>query len=53
MGLPTAEGSWGFKTFTLDEYNAVLEKIKSGEIVVSNDVSAMPETTAVTVEEIQ
>ena len=53
VGLPTAESSWGFKTFTLDEYNAVLEKIKSGEIVVSNDVSAMPETTAVTVEEIQ
>ena len=29
VGLPTAESSWGFKTFTLDEYNAVLEKIKS------------------------
>ncbi len=49
VGLPTAEESWGFETFTMDDYNAVLEKIKSGEIVVSNDIEAMPETTAVTV----
>ncbi|MCQ2426509.1 MAG: BMP family ABC transporter substrate-binding protein [Lachnospiraceae bacterium] len=30
-GLPTA--SWSFKTFTLDQYNALYAKIKSGEIV--------------------
>ena len=37
VGLPTAEDSWNFETFTVDEYEAVKEKIKSGEIVVDNN----------------
>ena len=37
IGLPTAEDSWNFETFTVDEYEAVKEKIKSGEIVVDNN----------------
>lgn len=53
VGLPTNEESWGFQTFTVEDYNAVLEKIKSGEIVVSNDVETMPETTAVTVKVVE
>ena len=36
VGLPTAEGSWNFSTFTVEEYEAVKEKIASGEIVVDN-----------------
>ena len=36
VGLPTAEESWNFKTFTKDEYEAVKDKIASGEIVVDN-----------------
>ena len=36
VGLPTAEGSWNFRTFTVEEYEAVKEKIASGEIVVDN-----------------
>ena len=36
IGLPTAEDSWNFKTFTVDEYNELKEKIASGEIVVDN-----------------
>lgn len=36
VGLPTAEDSWNFRTFTVDEYEAVKAKIASGEIVVDN-----------------
>ena len=37
VGLPTADSSWSFKTFTKDEYNAVLEGIRSGKIAVDNN----------------
>ncbi|MBR3796940.1 MAG: BMP family ABC transporter substrate-binding protein [Clostridia bacterium] len=40
VGLPTAESSWCFKTFTVEEYNAMLEGIKSGAIAVSNALEA-------------
>ena len=36
IGLPTDEDSWNFETFTTDEYEALKEKIKSGEIAVDN-----------------
>ena len=36
VGLPTADDSWNFKTFTKDEYEALKSKIASGEIVVDN-----------------
>jgi len=44
VGLPTAEGSWGFKTFTMDEYNKVLEGIKSGAVAVSDAIDVVPAT---------
>jgi len=50
VGLPTAEDSWRFNTFTVDEYNAIFEKVKSGEIVVSSDTDAEPAVTSVTVD---
>ena len=37
IGLPTADDSWNFETFTKDEYEAVKDKIKSGEITVDNN----------------
>lgn len=43
IGLPTDEGSWGFTTFTQDEYNTVLEGIKDGSIAVSNNTENNPE----------
>ena len=43
IGLPTDEASWGFTTFTQDEYNTVLEGIKDGSIEVSNDTENNPE----------
>ena len=50
IGLPTADDSWNFKTFTVDEYNEVKEKIASGEIVVDNnsDDSVKPTVSAFT-----
>lgn len=43
IGLPTDEASWGFTTFTQDEYNTVLNGIKDGSIAVSNDTENNPE----------
>lgn len=34
VGLPTAEDSWNFKTFTVEDYEALKAKIASGELVV-------------------
>ena len=36
VGLPTDEDSWNFETFTVEEYEALKQKIASGEIVVDN-----------------
>ena len=50
VGLPTEEASWGFTTFTQDEYTAMLEKIRSGEITVDNssDAATTPTTSEFT-----
>lgn len=56
VGLPTAEGSWNFRTFTVEEYEAVKAKIASGEVVVDNssEDSVKPATSdLVTVNYIQ
>ena len=37
IGLPTADDSWNFKTFTKDEYEEIKGKIASGEITVDNN----------------
>ena len=37
VGIPTAEGSWRFNKFTMDQYTAVHDKLMSGEIVVDNN----------------
>ena len=42
VGLPTAKESWRFSKFTVEEYNTLFAKIKSGEITISNDVSVQP-----------
>ena len=49
VGLPT--DTWSLENITVEEYEAVKEQIKSGEIVVSNATEAMPEV-AITVNEI-
>ena len=45
VGLPTAETSWRLGTFTVEEYNALFEKIKGGEIVVSSETENPPAVT--------
>ena len=37
VGIPT--GSWSLENWTVEDYNALYEKVKSGEIVVDNDSS--------------
>lgn len=41
VGLPTASSSWRFTKFKVEEYKALYEKVKSGEIVVDNDISTV------------
>lgn len=43
LGLPTDTDSWGFTTFTVDEYNTVLDGLKDGSVTVSNDTENQPE----------
>ena len=49
QGLPTADDSWNFKTFTKDEYETLKTKIASGELVVDNssDDATKPTVSAV------
>ena len=35
--IPTADGSWRFNSFTVDEYKAIFDKVVSGEIKINND----------------
>ncbi len=42
VGLPTDSASWRFSTFTLDQYNALFEKVKSGEYTISDAIDAQP-----------
>ncbi|NCB51079.1 MAG: BMP family ABC transporter substrate-binding protein [Clostridia bacterium] len=44
VGLPTAETSWGFSTFTLDQYETVKAAIMDGSITIDNssDAAVMP-----------
>lgn len=54
IGLPTDDASWGFRTFTKEEYNDVLEGIRHGTIAISDDIENYPETGShVTVDYIQ
>jgi basic membrane protein A and related proteins len=49
-GLPTVESSWRFNTFTLADYQAILDKVLSGEVTISNATDAAPVTVATTVD---
>ena len=54
IGLPTEDASWGFNTFTVEEYEKVLAGLTDGSIVVSNDIENQPEVGShVTVDYIQ
>ena len=53
VGLPTAEGSWRFDSFTLADYTVIHDAVKEGTVVVSNDVENAPVVTNSTVYYIQ
>lgn len=38
-GLPTADASWRFKTFTKDQYNTLLTGVKAGTVTIDNNVT--------------
>lgn len=50
VGLPTADTSWGFETFTVDAYTALYEQVKSGAVEISAATDAEPEVTNATVD---
>ena len=39
-GLPTAEGSWRFKTFTVDEYEKMFKSVVDGSLKIDADYEA-------------
>lgn len=45
VGLPTDPASWRFSTFTLDQYNTLYEKVKSGEYAISSAIDVQPTVT--------
>ena len=49
VGLPTAEGSWRLNNFTVEQYLALFEQVKNGEITISNDTTVEP-TVAIAVD---
>ena len=49
--IPMATTQWS-DTFTQDDYKALVAAMFDGTITVSNDISAMPAVTAVTVEDL-
>ena len=53
VGLPTAEASWRFNTFSAEDYAAIYAAVQSGEAVVSADTENAPAVTNATVNYIQ
>ncbi len=50
VGLPTAEESWRFATYTVEQYEEVFAKVASGEIEISNAIDMQPEVTTTVVD---
>ncbi len=42
VGLPTTDEAWRFESFTKDQYNALLNEIKSGNIEIDNSDTTAP-----------
>ena len=53
VGLPTAEASWRFNSFSAEDYAAIHDAVQSGTAVVSNDTENAPAVTNATVNYIQ
>ena len=46
VGIPTAEKSWKFSSFTLPQYEKLLSDIKTGVLTVSNDTANAPKVSS-------
>lgn len=44
VALPTAEGSWRFETFTVEQYETLYQQMFDGTLVVDNDFSKLEST---------
>ena len=44
VGLPVETTEWN-DTFTVDDYTALVKAMVNGEVTVSSDITAHPETT--------
>ena len=44
-GLPTDAAAWRFSTFTVDQYNTLLGKVKSGEYAIASAIDVQPTVT--------
>jgi len=42
VGLPTDSTAWKFSTFTVDQYNELYAKVKSGEITIASAIDVQP-----------
>jgi basic membrane protein A len=49
VGLPTDAAAWRFSTFSVEQYNAVYAKVKSGEIAIASAIDVQP-TVAIAVD---
>lgn len=49
VGLPLEAAAWRFKTFTLEQYNEIFAKVKSGEIAINAAIDVHP-TVAIAVD---
>ena len=45
VGLPTDAVAWRFSTFTVDQYNTLLGKVKSGEYAIASAIDVQPTVT--------
>lgn len=52
IGLPTAEDSWGFETWTVAEYEALFALLVSGDIVVDPSLDLSPSATNSTLDDL-
>lgn len=50
VGLPTADHSWRFDSYTVEEYKALYEQVKAGTVEISNDITAQPAVEKITVD---
>ena len=48
-GLPTADGSWRFQTFTKEDYDQLLAGVIDGSLQISASTARQPETVNTTV----